>query len=708
MVGLMALVSVVALANIGFLGTQLVDSVYSGKERFADTLAEETINKIDRNLFERYGDVQAYAVHDAARSGDPARMTTFINAMMGTYAPVYDLMVIVNTQGRVVAANTIDKAGNELATASLLGKDYSGSAWFKAIMKPDFEGTFVEDLYIDSDVASIIRNDGRVMSFSAPIRDPQSGRILGIWSNRMSWADVVEDIAKKTLARLNDGGQQMAFPFLISSKGRYLMHPDAARVLRDSDPQFDQLVAQTQKGTHHSLVELNESFFKGTMMKSSVASTGFETYPSQGWTMQVGLDSSDPLITQAWWEMAIAFALQLGLLAFGFFVARSVVRSFTHSMSELAAESTEVRKAADTISHGANNLASASTEQASALQETASSVEEISAMIKKSSENAMQSKQVAESSAQAAARGKEAVGEMIRSIGEIHESNERIMKEVDQSNKEITEIIKVITEIGNKTKVINDIVFQTKLLSFNASVEAARAGEHGKGFAVVAEEVGNLAQMSGNAAKEISDMLNGSIQKVENIVEQTSSRVERLISDGKSKVEQGTVVARQCGDILEDVVKSVQDVNRMVSEIASASQEQSTGVGEITKAMNQLDQVTHENATTSQESAAAAEQLSRQSDELMQIVSMLNELVNGSGAEVDQASAKRLKDATHKLQKATKSLQNEMPAAAKMDWKPLKKESSAAPHKANGSMKKASAVGADFIPSEDDPRFKDF
>lgn len=102
---------------------------------------------------------------------------------------------------------------------------------------------------------------------------------------------------------------------------------------------------------------------------------------------------------------------------------------------------------------------------------------------------------------------------MIHSITEISESNDRIMSQVADGNRKISEIVQVISEIGNKTKVINDIVFQTKLLSFNASVEAARAGEHGKGFAVVAEEVGNLAQMSGNAAKEISDMLNGSVSR---------------------------------------------------------------------------------------------------------------------------------------------------------------------------------------------------
>jgi hypothetical protein len=92
-------------------------------------------------------------------------------------------------------------------------------------------------------------------------------------------------------------------------------------------------------------------------------------------------------------------------------------------------------------------------------------------------------------------------------IMEIQETNKKLVDDVLEGNRKISEIVELVKEIGNKTKVINDIVFQTKLLSFNASVEAARAGEHGKGFAVVAEEVGNLASMSGQASKEISALL---------------------------------------------------------------------------------------------------------------------------------------------------------------------------------------------------------
>lgn len=129
----------------------------------------------------------------------------------------------------------------------------------------------------------------------------------------------------------------------------------------------------------------------------------------------------------------------------------------------------------------------------------------------------------------------------------------------------------MILEIAEKTKVINEIVFQTKLLSFNASVEAARAGEQGKGFAVVAEEVGNLATMSGNAAQDISNMLGESTAKVQEIVRQTKEEMSRLTTQSKNDVENGIKVARDCDVVLNEIVKNVNHVDQLVREITEAS-----------------------------------------------------------------------------------------------------------------------------------------
>lgn len=316
-------------------------------------------------------------------------------------------------------------------------------------------------------------------------------------------------------------------------------------------------------------------------------------------------------------------------LTFGFLFSNALSKALTSIAEKLSEGATDVAEATLQISGAGTELSESSTEQAAALQETVASIDEISAMISKNAENAQRSQEVAHTSHQAAAKGKLAVSKMLESIEGISRSNTDIMQQSASSNEELSNIVKVIAEIGNKTKVINDIVFQTKLLSFNASVEAARAGEHGKGFSVVAEEVGNLAQMSGTAAKEISKLLEVSIKNVENMVTQSKSKLEALISASKSKIDEGKVTAHLCGNSLDEIVINVGSLNNLVSQIAIASQEQALGVQEITKAMNQLDLVTQQNASASQESAHATDDLNCQATQLHSMVLSLVQTIHG-------------------------------------------------------------------------------
>nr|BDT28084.1 methyl-accepting chemotaxis protein [Bacteriovorax sp. HI3] len=351
-----------------------------------------------------------------------------------------------------------------------------------------------------------------------------------------------------------------------------------------------------------------------------------------------------------------------------FFALKSVTNAINEVVKSLFDSSAQVSSAAAQIASSAEELSQATTEQAASLEETAASIEEMNSMVAKNSDNANSTATTSGVSQQKAADGKLVVEKMINSMGAIDKSNTMIMEQVNYSNNRIAEIVKVIEEIGHKTKVINDIVFQTKLLSFNASVEAARAGEHGKGFAVVAEEVGNLAAMSGNAAKEIGSLLDDSINKVNEIVSETKTKVEKLIVEGKNTVETGGVVARECGDVLEEIVQNVSSVSHMAAEIATASQEQSKGVDEITKAMGQLDQATQQNASTSQECASAAEELSAQAESLRKAVGQLVLTINGQDGHKEEENFATTNVAylkQHTVKKQAASYNTQRPVAAK-------------------------------------------
>ncbi len=370
-----------------------------------------------------------------------------------------------------------------------------------------------------------------------------------------------------------------------------------------------------------------------------------QTNDSETWIKK----SQDAAHTGTVFSWILTIACFLAAITFGLLLSNSLAKTLQDIANRLSNGADEVASASQQVSSSSEELSAAATEQAASIQETSASVEEMSAMIQKNAENAAQSQKVSASSQITAEKGKETVSHMLRSMDEINSSNIEIMQQIEESNRNISGIVKVITEIGNKTKVINDIVFQTKLLSFNASVEAARAGEHGKGFAVVAEEVGNLAHMSGAAAKEISSMLDESIKKVEDIVKDTQTKVERLIQSGKEKINAGTETAKLCSNALDEMAQSIDEVGRMVSEITTASREQATGVSQINEAMGHLDRATQQNAAASQQTASASEQLSSQASSLRSMVMELMRTVDGGTTEARSSQAKqdRLGTITH-------------------------------------------------------------
>ena len=258
-----------------------------------------------------------------------------------------------------------------------------------------------------------------------------------------------------------------------------------------------------------------------------------------------------------------------------------------------------VSTASAEIAQGNNDLSTRTEQQASALEETAASMEQLNATVKQNADNARQANQLAQSASTVAVRGGEVVGQVVET-----------MKGINDSSRRISDII----------SVIDGIAFQTNILALNAAVEAARAGEQGRGFAVVASEVRLLAGRSAEAAKEIKNLINASV----------------------ARVEHGTALVDQAGVTMTEVVGSIRRVTDIMGEISAASTEQSLGVAQVGEAVTQMDQVTQQNAALVEQMAAAASSLKTQANDLVQVVSRFK--IGGDEASVSHRTLQGASD----------------------------------------------------------------
>ncbi|WGL60535.1 methyl-accepting chemotaxis protein [Pigmentibacter sp. JX0631] len=320
--------------------------------------------------------------------------------------------------------------------------------------------------------------------------------------------------------------------------------------------------------------------------------------------------------------IAILFFILLTLL-FGYFFITKITKAINDIVTSLFSQSQDILQQASHLNDTSRELNLGTQNQNASLQKTASAVQEISSMIKKTSEGTNESSDLSKNSEKTVQNGAQIVLKLISCIDKIRAGNKEVMQQVKHGNDRIKDIIKVISEISNKTKVINDIVFKTKLLSFNASVEAARAGEHGRGFAVVAEEVGNLAKLSGDSAKEINQLLAESIEKVEDIIVSTTSEVDKLFKLSNQNIVESTEIANQCSDVMQSTVENVVLVNRSITEIATAAKEQEYGISEIVDAVNQLEKSTQSNAVVSEQTAKSGTELTNKANEISDIIQHL-------------------------------------------------------------------------------------
>ncbi len=253
-------------------------------------------------------------------------------------------------------------------------------------------------------------------------------------------------------------------------------------------------------------------------------------------------------------------------------------KSLEQLLGRVAEASEQVNQGGQQIAAASQALSQGATEQAASLEEITSSMTQLAGQVKHNAENAGQASALAGQSRDGASAGRTQMDELASAMTGIQESSQQISKII---------------------KLIDDIAFQTNLLALNAAVEAARAGRHGKGFAVVADEVRNLAARSAKAARETAEL-----------IETTSTRVGA-----------GSDLATRAAQLFENMVERATKVADLVGEIAAASNEQASGIGQVNQGLGQIDKVTQQNTASAEQAASASAELAGQAARLRQLVS---------------------------------------------------------------------------------------
>ncbi len=303
--------------------------------------------------------------------------------------------------------------------------------------------------------------------------------------------------------------------------------------------------------------------------------------------LEVRLDSLKMSRNKNLFYSILSIVISIFISAYFGFSIKKTIGAFQDAVRDLRERANTALDIGQNLIDASTKVSDASSTQAAAIEETSASLEEITSMVAINAQSSLKAKELASEARQTAIKGSVEMEKLMSS-----------MNDISASSKKIEEIM----------GLIDDIAFQTNLLSLNASVEAARAGEHGKGFAVVADAVRTLAQKSAQSAKEIKS----------------------LISESLIQIDDGKRGADQAGHSMSLIQKSIENVSVLNGEIANASQEQTAGIQQISRAVSELEQATIANSGVARQSSEYSEKSLAQAEELMRIVDILEAELDGS------------------------------------------------------------------------------
>ncbi len=581
---------------------------------------------IAAQFYERYGDVQAFSTNLVFQNGSKAEIIDALNKYSKLYG-IYELIYFVDLNGNLIAINNQDPDSKTIDTQSAYKKNYAQEKWFidsvaEKYLKDEeykFDGTVFIEPQFQEQAEHLLKKKFYGSFFSTLVKDP-NGKPLGVIANlaNLIWLENEIKAQYSNLKQLgytnsrfdliNESGEILSFYQPSKTSQEEFIHDEKVlRAVNLIKNNFSPAEAANKGEKGYQYIK-DETETENLVVYQRIESTKFPK--NLNWSILIQIPTNEIYSftskSKAEFFMILTMCLVIASTLVLLFSSH-IGKSFGHISKKLKNSSEEVSQMTDKLSQASTQLLESSQEQAAAIQESVSALDEISQMILQTRNNVSLSLETTSSAMQKTTEGQKTMQEMTTA-----------MSEIQKVNIQLEEISQVIESINAKTLIINDIVFKTQLLSFNASIEAARAGQHGRGFAVVAEEVGTLAETTNRAAKEIEQMLKDNKDKIQN----TLTLVKSKIGDGQSANSQAQVAFQSISELMTII-------NQQSVSINEAIQQQEFGITQTNMVLKSIDESAKKNNEISINSSQSVQNIKNEIISLKEITYQIDHLIKG-------------------------------------------------------------------------------